>query len=162
MTGKSILGKRPQIEFYTEGRYFETTGNKLPDALDDIREASAEFLKQLERLAASHQSSDKAGEGRNGALFSLGCRLQKQGLSDDSIRAVLNAENVVGNTRLHANFAEGALDGRELRGIIKSVLRMPKGVDHIPPDFQFKLLNGAGLIPKQQRWLWPGRIPRER
>lgn len=28
------------------------------------------------------------------------------------------------------------------------------------PEFEIELLNGAGLTPRKQEWLWPGRIPR--
>src|SRR5262249_10063621 len=87
LEGERIPAKRPQIEVYVKDRYFETTGNKLHGSPDDIKEAPTKLLKRLQQLAKTEKKrrpkkSDKSQEGRNGALFSLGCRMQHLGVSD--------------------------------------------------------------------------------
>jgi hypothetical protein len=120
-------GKRPQIEAYVAQRYFTVTGNKLPEAPDNIR-AAPDAWKELAQLKSSKRKrSDKAEEGRNGALYALGCRLQAQGKSDDEIIEALASANTAANVGLHPNFAEGALSKDEVELIAKSVLKRPKG-----------------------------------
>jgi hypothetical protein len=127
MPAKPISGKRPQIEAYVTKRFFTVTGNKLPDAPANIR-AAPDAWKELEQLASSKRKrSDKAEEGRNGALYALGCRLQTQGKSDDEIREALASANAAANVELHPNFAEGALSLDEVELIAKSVQKRPKG-----------------------------------
>jgi hypothetical protein len=127
MPGQPIKGKRPQIEAYVDKHYFTITGDKLPDAPDNIK-AAPDAWKELEQLKLrKRKRSDKAEEGRNGALYALGCRLQAQGKDDDEIRGALVSANAAGNVELHPNFAEGAPPLDEVELISKSVLKRPKG-----------------------------------
>ncbi|MET4455566.1 DUF5906 domain-containing protein [Bradyrhizobium sp. RT3b] len=127
MPGMPINGKRPQIEAYINQRFFTVTGDKLADTTDEIRPAP-EAWRQLEQLSSGERKrSDKAAEGRNGALYALGCRLQAQGKSDHDIGEALKSANAVGNVELHPNFAEGALPQEEVELIARSVLKRPKG-----------------------------------
>jgi hypothetical protein len=120
--GQPINGKAPQIEAYITARYFTVTGDKLPDAPEEIRAAPGAWARLVERL--DNQPKGKVvASGRNAALFKLGCELRRQGKSDDDIGAAMRAANVAGNVTLHPNFADGPLDERELADILRSALK---------------------------------------
>jgi hypothetical protein len=86
IAGERVAGKRPQIEAYVEKRYFTVTGDKIPDAPDEIRSVPEAWARLIECLNETKRlRSSKAEEGRNGALFALGCRLQAHSKSDDEI-----------------------------------------------------------------------------
>src|SRR5262245_31987024 len=75
MVGEPINGKAPQIEGYVSGRYFTVTGDKLLQTPDEIRAVPEAWARLQRRTGTKREGSDKAKEGRNGALFSLGCQL---------------------------------------------------------------------------------------
>lgn len=58
--------------------------------------------------------------GRNKSLFSYGCSLRACGADDDEVRAKVQRENAV-------RYPADPLPDREVDGIIKSVLRYPRG-----------------------------------
>jgi hypothetical protein len=128
MNGEPIKDKQPQIEAYVSKRFFTVTGNQLPQTPDQIRAAPAVWQRLLRRKSNNtDKQSDMAKKGRNGALLSLGCRLQAAGKSDDEIEVALRAANVAGNVELHKNFANGPLPEQQLKTILRSVLNYPKG-----------------------------------
>lgn len=69
----------------------------------------------------------KAREGRNGYLYSEGCRMQNRGHDEAVIRSKLIALNAAADPKNHPNFVEGPLEQRELDGIVKQVLKQPPG-----------------------------------
>jgi hypothetical protein len=132
MPGDAIDGKRPQMEAFANAHYCTVTGDRLSDAASEIRAAPEAWawLQQwrYESRRGKHKNATNiAAEGRNGALLSMGCRLQQHGASDDAIHAAITDANFAGNLDLHKNFAEGALPEQEVNSIIRSVLSYPKG-----------------------------------
>ncbi len=80
--------------------------------------------------------SAKAREGRNGFLYSTGCRLRQRGGEEEEIRTKLTELNSAANPDDHPNFAHGPLDQRELEQILSSVLSLKPGassgeIDHL-------------------------------
>jgi hypothetical protein len=97
---------------------------------DDLRSAADawEWLQQFfQRSPKGSDTSDVAVQGRNGALFSLACRLQSQGKADDEIEFAIRAANRNDNIELHENFANGPLSDRDVSTILRSALKHPKG-----------------------------------
>ncbi|MCK1284100.1 hypothetical protein IVB41_09150 [Bradyrhizobium sp. 44] len=144
MPGDRVEGKRPQIEVYVDKRYFTVTGEKLPDLPTEIRTVPEAWTWLLERLSGLKRTrSSKAEEGRNGALFALGCRLQALGKTDKEVAAAIHAANVDGNVGLHENFADGRLSNREVAGVVRSVLNVPKSQS---ADDQLARLNAEYCV----------------
>jgi hypothetical protein len=125
MPGEPIKGKRPQVEAYVTGRYFTVTGDRLPEAPEEIRTTSESWARLAQRLNGQPASDKKEAAGRNAALFRLGCQRRRQGKSDDEVAAAMRAENREGNVGLHEKFAEGPLEEREVTAIVRSVLKQP-------------------------------------
>jgi hypothetical protein len=71
--------------------------------------------------------SSKASEGRNGYLFSVGCRLRSEGTLEGDIFEALLAINREASPADHQSFANGSLDEREVRAIVKQVCRYAAG-----------------------------------
>ena len=71
--------------------------------------------------------SPKTREGRNGLLFSLGCRMRAQGSDERTIRTELTNVNTLADPEQHENFRGGPLPDIELANIIKQVLRYESG-----------------------------------
>ena len=123
MPGEPINGKRPQVEAYGAARYFTVTGERLPEAPDEIRAAPDAWARLKQRLNGQPPSGKREAAGRNAALFRLACQLRRQGKSDDEVAAAVRAENRKGNVELHAKFAEGPLEEREVVAVIRSALK---------------------------------------
>ena len=88
-----------------------------------------ESLK-IRHLIAPHSKqtrSAKSREGRNGLLFSLGCRMRSQGSDERTIRTELTNVNTLADPERHENFRSGPLPDIELANIIKQVLRYESG-----------------------------------
>ena len=125
MPGEPINGKRPQVEAYVNNRYFTVTGNKLPEAPDEIRAAPEAWTRLEQYLNEKAASGRREAAGRNEALFRLGSQLHRKGKSDGEVAAAIRAGNREGNVELHENFAEGPLEEREVATIIRSALKQP-------------------------------------
>ena len=139
-----------------------------------IAELPPQALALLDRTEASPPKPATAslpdvileGEGRNNALTSLGGTMRRRGMTEDSIRAALLAEN---QTR-----CVPPLDEREVEGIARSVGRYEPaarvtGTPRAAPVLPFKeasarsavpmVVNMRDVEPEAVRWLWPGYIP---
>ncbi len=130
MPGEPINGKRPQVEAYMGSRYFTVTGQRLPEAPAEVRVVGQPWLDMIARLKAvvpEGGGERRPAAGRNDALYRRLCGLRAKGWSEDAIRAAAEAENRNPDSELHANFAEGSLDARELDEILKRVMRHPAG-----------------------------------
>jgi putative DNA primase/helicase len=127
MSGEPINSKRPQVEAYVTKRYFTVTGDKLPDAPDEVRAAPEAWARLVERLREQRERDGRQPAGRNAALIQLGGRLRRAGADADKVRAELTAANNR-DSGLHPSFAtEGPLDDNELERCIRSVLKFTPG-----------------------------------
>jgi len=132
MTGDPIGAKAPQVEAFVTARYFTVTGDHLagtPEQINEAPEAWAALMETMNSRSADADGSDIKRQGRNGALYSLYCKMRKKGLSPTEAAAVMRAENRPGNVALHTSFADGALGEREVDGIIKHAERRQTGSD---------------------------------
>jgi putative DNA primase/helicase len=129
MPGERINGKAPQAEVYVGGRFFTVTGERLPDAPNEVRVVGQPWLRIIKRLeeAAESGHATRPTTGRNDALYRHLCGLRAKGWSEAAIRAAAFAENNNTESEFHANFAGGALPGRELETIIQQVMKKPTG-----------------------------------
>ncbi len=125
--------KNPQIEAYTKDRYFAVTGEHLTGTPLAIKDATKMWQRLLDFLSEGKSSGhvgirNKEWAGRDEALFKYGCRLQREGYSDDEIITMMTAENH-SESKLHERFAtEGPLDDRVLQTKFRQVLeRYQKG-----------------------------------
>ncbi len=130
MDGPAIGGKAPQIEVYTERRYFCVTGDLLPNAPDEIRdggELGGAWDRLVRRLlpligkggagdSAAPLVSDAIPRGlRNQTLTSLAGTMRRRGMQEPEILA--------GIAEINRRRCEPPLPEDEVRRIAASVGR---------------------------------------
>jgi hypothetical protein len=90
-------------------------GNRSAEEVLCIRCTSPTFTEQ--------SSSSKSREGRNGFLYSKGCRLRSRGVEGKEIRSLLVNLNQQATSKDHPNFFGGPLQAAEVDQIVSSVLK---------------------------------------
>jgi Family of unknown function (DUF5906)/Primase C terminal 1 (PriCT-1) len=147
-----IGGKKPQIEAYATARYFAVTGNGLPEYPHEIRQTAEAWQRLAMRLSARRIRSGKSSialSGRDGALYSLACRLRRRGQGEVEIVAALAAANHSGNAELHENFVtNGPLSDRDIARIVRSAMKHPPGDPG--PDGELEWMNATYTVLTQE------------
>jgi hypothetical protein len=135
MPSAPVAGKEPKVEaFATLGHFLTVTGDRLPEAPEEIRAAPEAWARLLRRREGERGSGGggKADNDRHHALLFLARRLRMEGKSDDDIRAEVNAANRADNTDLHPEFAtKGAADQKQVDRIIKWALNKVEHDDRV-------------------------------
>jgi putative DNA primase/helicase len=114
MEGKTISGKKPAIEAYTQGRYFAVTGNLFPGSPEEIRNTPEAWLKLV--LFLKENQTSQATVNRNNKLISFAGGLRSKGKEFDEIFPALLVENQKFNPPL----AE-----KEVESVAKSACKYP-------------------------------------
>ena len=154
-TGKPRPGNWINLPYFGAGttdRYCVSGGESLSlDGFVELAEGSRvgqEALK-IRHIIATHSEitrSAKSQEGRNGFLFSAGCRLRYRGADDDEVRSNLAELNQLATPQDHPNFVNGPLQERELEQVLSSVLKLtPGGTPGIEEDIIAEL-NGKHAV----------------
>jgi hypothetical protein len=144
----------PAIEAYLSGRYFAVTGDKLPNAPDNLATLDDGRLEHLAALipaakAAKSSTGDGTDNSRSAHAFHIGRKMRRAGKSFEQFCEAVRTDPETATWYVE----KGVLnDRRELRRIWeKTGSKGKRGLD---------LVRASDVVAQPVRWLWPSRIAR--
>jgi hypothetical protein len=152
--GKDGRDHGPAIEVYCDRRYFVVTGDKLPEAPDDLAILDGAELDRLAgMIPVARTSKAGAGDGfdnsRSAQAFRIGLKMHREGKTFDEFCDAVRTDPETESWYLEKGAANNR---RELRRIWEKAGSNGKhGLD---------LMRACDVVSQPVRWLWPGRIAR--
>lgn len=124
--------KQPQIEIYSDGRYFAVTGWHLNNTPIVLRENSEAWTALLNTTSPIGKTKSNDSAGINSKIFKMGRQLVDDGATDDTIIDMVNNELNNENSRVHPNaqdkerILKDPFTELHKRGLIKQILKKPR------------------------------------
>jgi putative DNA primase/helicase len=151
--GEDARNHGPAVELYLARHYFTVTGDKLPDAPDDVATLDGAQLDRLTALIPPAKSSGSsigggADHSRSARAFRIGVAMYRAGKSFEEFCEAVRADPDTASWYVEKGVSG---DGRELRRIWEKAGTEGHGLD---------LVRVSDIVARPVRWLWPDRIAR--